>query len=224
MNGILALTDLVLETTELTAEQREHLRVVHRSATSLLALVNGILDLAKIESGKMEAALREFDLREEIEDNLLPLRTRAEQRGLTLLLEVDPGVPSTIWSEPAWVRQILLNLVGNAIKFTQRGRVTVTVTRQSEARPGGASRLHISVSDTGVGIPADRLERVFEAFTQADDSIATQFGGTGLGLAICRELARRLDGKIWAESAPGEGTTFHVLLPLYLHAPDARAA
>jgi len=223
MNGILALTDLVLETTELTIDQREHLRVVHRSANSLLALVNGILDLAKIESGKVEAVLREFDLREEIEDNLLPLRTRAEQRGLSLVLEIDPGVPSTIWSEPAWVRQILLNLVGNAIKFTQRGRVTVTVTRENGPRRGGDSRLHFTISDTGVGIPPDRLERIFEAFEQADETISAQFGGTGLGLAICRELARRLDGKIWAESTPN-GSAFHVVLPLHLHAPEARAA
>ncbi len=214
MNGILALTELVLETTSLSEDQAAHLKVVHRSASTLLELINDILDLSKIEAGKMEASIEEFELRRELEDHLHSLKTRAEQKGLSFRLEVDEAVPAFVVSEPHWIRQVLVNLVGNAIKFTSHGEVEVRVACVRCHEVGHADQLQFSVIDSGIGIAEDHRESVFNPFTQADRSISAQYGGTGLGLAICRELVRRLGGRIWVESRKGQGSAFHFVLPV----------
>jgi len=206
MNGILGMTELTLDT-ELTKEQRDNPGLVRLSAESLLTVLNDILDFSKIEAGKLEFESIPFDLRESLGEAMHTLSFRAHQKGLELIYDVEPDVPEALIGDPGRIRQILVNLIANAIKFTQRGEILVSVTLDSES----AQRvcLHISVADTGIGIPVDRQQKIFEAFSQADGSTTRKFGGTGLGLTISTRLVELLGGRIWVESEPGRGSTFH---------------
>jgi len=206
MNGILAMTELVLDT-DLTVEQREHLGLVRLSAESLLSIINDVLDFSKIEAGKLELDLIPFDLRESLGETMMALSFRAHQKGLELVYEVQPEVPEALLGDPGRIRQILVNLIGNAIKFTEHGEIFVCV---DELSPGSATTsLHFAIKDTGVGIPADQQEKIFEAFSQVDGSMTRKYGGTGLGLSICVRLVKMMGGRVWLESHPGQGSTFH---------------
>ena len=200
------MTELTLDT-ELTKQQREYLSMVKASADSLLTLLNGILDFSKIEAGKLDLECISFQLRESIEDTLKTLALRAQQKGLTLSCSVEPEVPDALVGDPGRLRQILINLVGNAIKFTGRGEVVVGVA--SEAQTTGQALLHFSVTDTGIGIPAEKQAVIFEAFSQADGSTTRRYGGTGLGLTISSKLVGMMGGNIWVDSQPEVGSTFH---------------
>ena len=206
MNGIIGMTDLALET-ELTQEQREFLGMVKSSADSLLSLLNDILDFSKIEAGKLDFETIDFLLRDTLDDTIKVLGLRAQQKGLELACQVLPEVPDGLQGDPTRIRQIVVNLVGNAIKFTAEGEVVVHVEVQEESED--EVLLHFSVRDTGVGIPLSKQQSIFEAFTQADNSMTRKYGGTGLGLAISSRLVNLMGGKIWVESDIGRGSTFH---------------
>ena len=209
MNGIIGMTELLLDT-ELTIEQRESLGLVRLSAESLLSIINDILDFSKIEAGKLEIDRIPFDLRESLGETMKALAVRADQKGLELIYEVQPSVPEALLGDPGRIRQILVNLVGNAIKFTERGEILVSV--EEEEAGADFSILHFQVRDTGTGIPADQQKKIFEAFSQADGSMARRHGGTGLGLTICVRLVELMGGQIWVESESGRGSTFHFTL------------
>jgi signal transduction histidine kinase/DNA-binding response OmpR family regulator len=219
MNGILGMTDLVLDS-ELTEEQRANLDLVKFSAVSLLSIINDILDFSKIEAGKLELESISFDLRGSMGETMKSLSLRARQKGLALVYEVRPDVPEALLGDPGRIRQILINIIGNAIKFTGQGEIFVGVEEQSQGP--ATTCLHFAVKDTGVGIPGDRQEKIFEAFTQADGSMARKFGGTGLGLTICVRLVEMMGGRIWVESEPGQGSNFHFTVQLALQ--DASVA
>jgi len=206
MNGIMGMTDLTLET-ELTSEQREFLGMVKSSADSLLSLLNDILDFSKIEAGKLDFETIDFMLRDTLDDTMKALSLRANEKGLELSCRILPEVPDGLQGDPTRLRQVLVNLVGNAIKFTAHGEVGVQVAVQEEMEDGVV--LHFAVRDTGLGIPADKQQTIFEAFTQADSSTTRQFGGTGLGLSISLRLVNLMGGRIWLESEAGKGSTFH---------------
>ncbi len=206
MNGVIGMTELALET-ELTTEQREYLSTAKASADSLLSLLNDILDFSKIEAGKLDMECIEFGLRITLDETMKSLSFRAHQKGLELACHVLADVPDGLLGDPTRLRQVLLNLAGNAIKFTTRGEVVVRVETEEETE--GEAWLHFSVCDTGVGVPLEKQKNIFEAFTQADSSMTRKYGGTGLGLAICSRLVNIMGGKIWVESEPGQGSTFH---------------
>jgi signal transduction histidine kinase/CheY-like chemotaxis protein len=214
MNGIMGMTDLALAT-ELTAEQQDYLLTAKTSADNLLTLLNDILDFSKLEAGKPDIAPVDFLLRDCIADSLHTLAPRAGEKGLDLLCRVAPEVPNELLGDPGRLRQIVINLAGNAIKFTAHGEVAVEVTLEPGA--GDGVMLHFRVADTGIGIPPDKQKAVFEAFEQADASTTRQYGGTGLGLAISRRLVELMGGRLWVESprtdlpadAPGPGCAFH---------------
>ncbi|MBX9787379.1 MAG: response regulator [Pirellulales bacterium] len=205
MNAIIGLTELALSM-PLAAEQRRYLSGVLESADFLLSLLNTILDLSKIEAGKLDVVPVEFSLREELGDTIKTLSLRAAEKGLELLCHVRPGVPNRLIGDSGRLRQIVLNLAGNAIKFTPAGEVLVSVEPVSTA--GNEIVLRFAVRDTGIGIPAEKQQSIFEPFEQADDSTTRQFGGTGLGLAISSQLVEMMGGEIWVESQPGAGTVF----------------
>ena len=211
MNGVIGMTDLALDT-NLTAQQREYLEMVKASADALLVIINDILDFSKIEAGKLEIERIAFSIRETLTQTLKPLQFRAEQKALTLDHFVDPSVPDILLGDPVRLRQILINLVGNALKFTEEGGVSVRVVLTTESSEG--LDLHFAVRDSGIGIPLDKQAGIFEAFSQADGSITRRFGGTGLGLAICHKLVSMMQGRVWVVSVPGQGSTFHFTLRL----------
>ncbi len=205
MNGVLGATDL-LEATGLNAEQHELLDTIRTSGDSLLAIINDILDFSKMEAGKMSLETIELDLRQLVESTADVLAGRALQKHLELIVYIEPGTPTQLVGDPARVRQVLLNLLGNAIKFTKSGEIILRV--RSEQVDDQSATLRFSVQDTGVGINPAACERLFHAFSQADDSIARHFGGTGLGLTISRQLVELMGGEIDVESTPGKGSTF----------------
>jgi signal transduction histidine kinase/DNA-binding response OmpR family regulator len=206
MNGIIGMSELALDT-ELTAQQRDYLETVKSSADSLLGILNDILDFSKIESRKLELEAIPFSVRELVGSMLKPLAVKADQKGLELLNDIDPGVPAGIIGDPGRLQQVLANLVGNAIKFTERGHVLVEV--REETRSDGCTMLHFQISDTGIGIPSEKHATIFEAFSQADGSTTRRFGGTGLGLTISSTLVHLMGGRMWVESEPGAGSVFH---------------
>ena len=206
MNGIIGMAELAIDT-ELTAQQREYLNAVKHSADALLTLINDILDFSKIEAGRLELDAIPFGLRDGLGDLLQPLAVRAYKKGVELAYHVRPDVPDHLFGDLGRLRQIIINLVGNAIKFTSRGEVVVHV--EAEALTPEAVTLRVAVADTGIGIPADKLETIFAPFVQVDGSIARKYGGTGLGLTISTRLVEMMGGSIRAESAIGQGSTLH---------------
>lgn len=209
LNGIIGMTELAIATAT-DDEQRRYLQIARSSADSLLGLLNAVLDFSKIEAGRLHAEKIAFDLRESVGEVLALLRPQAERKGLALHAHIDERIPGRLLSDPMRIRQILTNLLANAVKFTERGQIGLNITMESEA--AGRITLHCQVSDTGIGIPPDRLQDIFAAFMQADGSITRRYGGTGLGLAICSRLAEMMGGQIWAESKLGEGSIFHCTL------------
>jgi len=212
MNGILGMTALALET-ELTQEQKDYLTAVEISGKNLLQIVNDILDLSKIEAQKLELEAIPFELARSVEESVRALAARTQEKGLELLFGVSPQLPWSVIGDPVRFRQIVTNLLGNAIKFTERGEIYVSVEPDPDSPPE-AAMVRVSVEDTGEGIRKERQSRIFEAFTQEDGSTTRRFGGTGLGLTISRELVRRMGGKIWVESEPGKGSTFRFTVRL----------
>jgi signal transduction histidine kinase/two-component SAPR family response regulator/HPt (histidine-containing phosphotransfer) domain-containing protein len=212
MNGVVAMVGLLLET-PLTAEQRGYLETIHASSEALLTIINDILDFSKIEAGKLELDLRPFDLRLCVEETLDLMATRAFEKNLDLVYQMDDGIPTQVEGDALRLRQVLMNLLSNAIKFTKTGEVAIQVkllSMKEEGTPNNSLlHLHFSMHDTGIGIPPDRLARLFKPFSQADASTAHRYGGTGLGLAISKQLVELMGGKMWAESVAGEGSTFH---------------
>jgi signal transduction histidine kinase/DNA-binding response OmpR family regulator/PAS domain-containing protein len=206
MNAILGMTELTLST-DLTAEQREYLGTVKLSVDGLLTLVNDLLDVSKIEAGRLELESIPFSLAETVGDTIRTIAVRAAEKGLALEYELDSDLPDAVIGDPGRLRQVLFNLVGNSVKFTNVGRVHVNVRATSISEQ--EIDLHVSVADTGVGIPKDKQEQIFEAFAQADGSTTRRFGGTGLGLTITAELVEKMGGRIWVDSTLGSGSTFH---------------
>jgi PAS domain S-box-containing protein len=211
LNGILGMTDLALET-ELTPEQQEFLDTVKISAESLLGVINDILDFSKIEAGKLDIETVDFDLRDCLRGTMRMLAVRADEKDLELLCDVGPEVPEILRGDSVRVRQVVTNLVGNAIKFTNKGEVSLKVV--VDAQEGTERTLHFTVTDTGIGIPPEKQQSIFLAFTQADTSTTRKYGGTGLGLTISRRLVELMGGKIWVDSEIGRGTQFHFTVRL----------
>jgi signal transduction histidine kinase/ligand-binding sensor domain-containing protein/DNA-binding response OmpR family regulator len=206
MNGIVGMTELALAT-DLSPEQYEYLGMIKYSADSLLTVINDILDFSKVEAGKLDFEPIDFCLRDTLDDTLRLVAFRADQKGLEIVCDMGEGVPVMVRADPTRLRQIVLNLLGNAVKFTQRGEVVLQVA--CEWKDGSGAMLHFIVRDTGIGIPRDKLDTIFEAFSQADSSTTRRFGGTGLGLAICHRLVQMMGGRIWVESEEGAGSQFH---------------
>lgn len=219
MNGILGMTNLALGT-DLSAEQREYLELVKASADSLLTVINDVLDFSKIEAGRLDLDETPFDLYALLEKTIKPFAVRALEKGLELLLDVRPATPRLVTGDPVRLRQILVNLLGNAVKFTERGEVELTVSPDPEG--GGEGMVRFDVRDSGIGVPKDKQAAIFEAFSQADPSTTRRFGGTGLGLTISSRLAAMMGGKISVESDDGQGSTFHLTarLPVPLDSVD----
>jgi two-component system, sensor histidine kinase and response regulator len=212
MNAIVGMADLLWET-ELAPDQRKYLRIFRRAGSSLLQLINDILDLSKVEAGHIELESIEFDLGDLIEKAIEILAMRANEKGLELACHLSPDVPCALIGDPHRLHQILVNLLSNAIKFTDKGAVTLEVTTDASQQSHRAA-IHFAVSDTGIGIPQNKLATIFERFTQADRSIARRYGGTGLGLTISKQLVELMQGRIWAESTLGQGSTFHCRVSL----------
>ena len=206
MNGIIGMTELALDT-KLSNEQREFLEMVKSSADYLLAVINDILDFSKIEAGKLDLDPIDFNLREHLDDTVTALALRAHTKGLELACHVLSDVPDSLIGDPGRLRQIIVNLIGNAVKFTGEGEVMVRVEKEEQTENGVC--IHFRVKDTGIGIPAEKLSLLFQAFSQVDPSTTRKYGGTGLGLAISSQLVKMMGGRIWVESVEGEGSTFH---------------
>jgi len=210
MNGVLGMMELVLDT-DLTREQREFIETARASADLLLTVINDILDFSKIEAGRIELDPIEFNLRDVIDETTRGIAVRAHEKNIELICETSPDVPEIILADPARLRQILINLAGNAIKFTERGEVIIKAG--VEETDGRHVVLHFVVTDSGIGIPIDKQTSIFGVFTQADASTTRRYGGTGLGLSICSRLVELMGGRIWVESEPGRGSCFHFTAP-----------
>ncbi len=221
MNGIIGMTELALQT-NLDDEQREYLLAVKDSAESLLSLINDILDLSKIEAGKFELAFVDFRLRDFLSRVILSLNVQARAKGLSLTSQVSPEVPDFLLGDPGALRQVLVNLIGNAIKFTEQGSVSVVVNLEKATNDQAV--LHFVVADTGIGIPPQETARIFERFEQVDSSTTRKYGGSGLGLAISNQLVRMMDGKMWVESELGKGSKFHFTVVMALQRDITAAA
>ena len=206
MNGIIGMSEILLNT-PLTPEQKEYQSTVLSSAESLLTLLNGILDFSKIEAGKLDLEYTDFKLRDTVGDALQTIAVKAAEKDIELACHVESEVPDELVGDPTRLRQLIVNLAGNAIKFTEEGEVVVNI--KVEDSQEGDVELHVSVRDTGIGIPKDKQEKIFESFSQADATTTRRYGGTGLGLAISRSLVDLMGGKLWVESEPGEGSVFH---------------
>ncbi|MBF0212413.1 MAG: response regulator, partial [Magnetococcales bacterium] len=206
MNSIIGMTELVLES-ESDASRRKYLSTALSSARSLLRLINNILDLSKVESGNLQLETVVFDLRQVVEEAMESMTILARSRHLELTWQVAAGMANCFVGDPTRLRQVLMNLLGNAIKFTERGRVEIQVEAVTEG-------IRFAVSDTGIGIAYERQNMIFDRFTQGDSSSTRRYGGTGLGTTISKEIVERMGGKIWLESTPGEGSTFYFTLPL----------
>ncbi|MBA2114207.1 ATP-binding protein [Bremerella alba] len=210
LNGILGMTELALRT-QLTSQQRNCLTVINQSGDALLSLLNDILDVSKIEAGKMQLESIPIQPQGVVTSAVRPLAVNAAKKGLELLYRIDPNVPESIEGDPCRLRQVLMNLIGNAIKFTDEGEVFIDCTVDSDKE---SQQLHISVQDTGPGIPEDKLATIFESFEQSDSSTTRRYGGTGLGLSISTQIVALMNGKLWVESKFGQGSKFHVSIPL----------
>lgn len=211
MNGILGMTELVLDT-ELTAEQRQNLGLVKLSAESLLSIINDILDFSKIEAGRFAVECIAFDLRRNLVDTMNAFGLRARQKSVELVHTVQPELPDVLLGDPGRIRQVLVNLVGNALKFTEHGEISVQV--EKEKQEGDSIWLHFTIRDTGMGISPQMQAKIFEPFTQEDGSMTRNYGGTGLGLTISKRLVEKMGGKIWLQSETGKGSTFHFTVEL----------
>jgi two-component system sensor histidine kinase/response regulator len=209
MNGIIGMTELALDT-KLTTEQREYLTMVKSSADSLLTVINDILDFSKIEAGKLDVEQIDFPFETTVGETVKVLSMRAHQKGLELAWRVAPGIPEHLKGDPNRLRQVLVNLIGNAVKFTEKGEIALEVDKESEESSG--ITLHFRVRDTGIGVAKEKQSMIFDAFTQADSSASRRYGGTGLGLAITTRLVTLMGGRIWMESEQGKGSTFHFTL------------
>ena len=210
LNGIIGMTDLALDT-QLTREQREFMETVKTSADALLIVINDILDFSKIEAGKLEVEFADFNLRDSLESTMKTLALRADEKGLELLCDVAAEAPEIVRGDSSRLRQVTINLVGNAIKFTQEGEVSLKVEVEQVDRAGAKPEcvLHLTVADTGIGIPEEKQKLIFDPFAQADASTTRKYGGTGLGLTISARLVALMGGRIWVESNPGTGAKFH---------------
>ncbi len=206
MNGILGMANLLYDTT-LTNEQHEYLSMIKSSGDALLTVINDVLDYSKIEAGKIDLEMIDFRLRDSIIDTLKVFALRADKKGIEIVYNISSDVPDSLIGDPGRLRQIVVNLVGNAIKFTERGEIVVSVEVESQSEDD--ITLHFSVKDTGLGIPEEKRDKIFESFTQADTSTTRKFGGTGLGLTISAQLIKIVKGNIRVDSAVGEGSTFH---------------
>jgi CheY-like chemotaxis protein len=216
MNGIIAMAGLLLETT-LSTEQRGYVETIYSSSEALLTITNDILDFSKIESGKLELDKQPFNLRSCLEDSLDLLAAKAVEKNLEMAYQADDGIPTSLIGDTSRLRQVLVNLLSNAVKFTSEGEVIVRVKVLSSPQTGAPDEpwhLHFSVTDTGIGIPVNRMARLFKSFSQAEASTSRQYGGTGLGLAISKRLVELMGGKMWVESVPKKGSTFHFTVPL----------
>ncbi len=211
MNGILGMAELI-ESDTLDDQQREYFQIIRSSAQGLLSVINDVLDFSKIESGKVDLELIDFDLPALIYGTVKPLTLQAQEKGVQLLCNIDPEVPELVHGDPLRLRQVLTNLTGNAVKFTARGEILISL--KVETGDLDSTLLHCSVRDSGIGVPADQQEHIFEPFRQADASMTRKFGGTGLGLSICSRLVQLMGGRIWLESEVGKGSTFHFTVRL----------
>lgn len=219
MNAIIGMADLLWET-ELTPEQRQYVQTLRSAGETLLGIINDILDISKIEAGRMSLEAAPFDLVEAVEAVGEVMAVRAHEKGLELVLDLDPDLPRYVVGDALRLKQVLINLLGNAVKFTESGEIVLTARKRVQ---DGVAEIYFAIRDTGIGIPEDKLDRIFEKFTQADTSTTRKYGGTGLGLPISRSLVEMMGGRMWVESTVGKGTTFHftIRLPVATSPPES---